>query len=786
MNLASRCAGAFVAIAVLSAVTTGFLSYSGVQRVVDPLELDRLRSSTERLGAGLDRYVLGVRASVQALLADPTLRDVADAAASGAVGGSAPALDRLAARFAAELEAHPQYLQARLIAADADGLEIVRVDRERSGAPVARVGEAQLQRKGHRPYVSAAGSLARGEFYVSPIDLNREHGEIDERNIPVLRVSGPVFGRGGAPIGIVVINVDVGPALDALREVEDGQRTFLVNGDGDYLVHPDREFEFGFDRGRPLRLSESMPEIAAMLHGTGSVAAPLEVAGESMGIGLSPVRLADGPVVWVVRVLDGQVLGRPAASVRASTAWAMSIAVALALLVGLWLARSLTKPLQCLSTAVADLEPGQVIEVPQVTSGEIGLLARRFEDLSRNLAESLEEHDRLQRQVAQSNKLAAIGRLAGGVAHDFNNLLTVVIGFSEDARDQLPDAHPARASLELVVQAAESAATLTHQLLAFSRKQVLRMEVLDINAIVERTLPMIERLIGEDVRIIVALHTDIGSVRADAGQVEQVLINLAANARDAMPRGGQLTIETGAVVLDQDYADNHVEATVGPHVMLAVSDTGNGMEEAQIERIFEPFYTTKGVGKGTGLGLASVHGVIKQCGGNIWVYSEPGVGTTFKLYLPVAADEGPSSASEPKAALPRSRRKGERTILVVEDFDTLRELFVQGLRAVGYQVLEARDAASALEVSRNHSGTIDMLLTDVVLTGDSGLVLSQELQVERPDLFVVFMSGYTDNVIVHHGVLKPGLNFVEKPISPAKLALRVQEFLGDAAPAQAD
>jgi hypothetical protein len=371
--------------------------------------------------------------------------------------------------------------------------------------------------------------------------------------------------------------------------------------------------------------------------------------------------------------------------------------------------------------------------------------------------------------------MESIGRLAGGIAHDFNNLLTVINGYSLFLLGKLSPADPLRAGLDEIHKAGERAAGLTMQLLAFSRKQVLEPHVLDLNRVVGEMRPMLGRLVGEDVEVRVELSAQAGPVHADPHQVEQAVMNLVVNARDAMPHGGKLLIETAGVELDERYVQSHPEAHAGRHLLLAVSDTGVGMDEETRRRIFEPFFTTKGVGKGTGLGLSMVEGIVAQSGGHIEVYSEPGHGTTFKIYLPRVEEEAMAEAGVPEAVLALG---GKETVLVVEDEAEVREYAVTVLESYGYRVIQAESAGEALSLYERERGGIDLVLTDVVMPNVSGRELAGRLEKLQPGIKVLFMSGYTDNVIVHHGVLEEGAQFIQKPFSPERLAARVREVLG--------
>jgi PAS domain S-box-containing protein len=382
----------------------------------------------------------------------------------------------------------------------------------------------------------------------------------------------------------------------------------------------------------------------------------------------------------------------------------------------------------------------------------------------------------LEEQFRQSHKMEAIGKLAGGVAHDFNNILTVITGYTELLLQLHPDEHDAeRKDLEQIKRAGDRAASLTRQLLAFSRQQILQLRVLNLNDVVADMSKMLRRLIGEDIDLVILLDEELGHVKADPGQIEQVILNLAINARDAMPQGGKLTIETANVNLDEDYARRYVEVEPGPYVMLAVSDTGIGMDEEIQSHLFEPFFTTKEQGKGTGLGLATVHGIVNQSGGRIWVYSEPEQGTTFKIYLP-RTDEAIESGDWDQA--PAKLLWGSETILLVEDEDMVRELARHILTENGYAVVAARHGEEALQFCKRHGGPIHLLLTDVIMPhGMSGRQLAERLALLRPEMKILYMSGYTDNAIVHHGVLDSGINFLQKPFAMDVLVSKVRQAL---------
>ena len=382
-------------------------------------------------------------------------------------------------------------------------------------------------------------------------------------------------------------------------------------------------------------------------------------------------------------------------------------------------------------------------------------------------------HRRLEEQLLQSQKMEAIGRLAGGIAHDFNNLLTIIQGYSAVALDTVEKHSPLYDDINEVNKAALRAAALTKQLLAFSRRQVLEPKVLNLNHLVSDMDRMLRRLIGEDVDLVTILEPTLESVRADPGQIEQTIMNLAVNSRHAMRQGGRLTIETANVELDDAYARIHEGVVAGTYVMLAVSDTGTGMDEETKRSIFEPFFTTKTPGEGTGLGLSMVYGFVKQSGGTIWVYSEPGKGSTFKIYLP-RVEQRPNVISQPQPAKPAL---GFETILVVEDEEGVRKLIASILVKNGYTVLQARDGNEALSLCEAHTDPIQLLFSDVVMPQMSGPELAVRLASLQPEMKVLFMSGYTDNPVVLHGIIDADMPFLHKPFTPAGLTEKVREVL---------
>ncbi len=381
---------------------------------------------------------------------------------------------------------------------------------------------------------------------------------------------------------------------------------------------------------------------------------------------------------------------------------------------------------------------------------------------------------KLQVQLVLSQKMESIGRLAGGVAHDFNNLLTAISGNAELALGMLEPSHPVREDLKAIEDAAGRAASLTRQLLAFARKQIIEPHVLNLNDLVLDMDKLLRRLIGADIELVTLPAPDLANVKVDLSQIEQVLVNLVVNARDAMPIGGQLTIETGNVLLDESYVRSYVNMAPGHYIVLAVSDTGVGMSPEVQARLFEPFFTTKDPGKGTGLGLATSYGIVRQHGGHICVYSEIGHGTTIRVYLPRTEDV---AAAPARHDVSKDMPQGAETVLLVEDEPAVRALAARSLRALGYTVIEAGDGVQALKVATEHAGTIQLLLTDVIMPQMGGKALADWVVRTRPGIRVLFMSGYTDNAITQHGRLDPGIVFLQKPFSPAALAQKVREIL---------
>ena len=438
------------------------------------------------------------------------------------------------------------------------------------------------------------------------------------------------------------------------------------------------------------------------------------------------------------------------------------------------LAHGMPPPLLLLGgTRVRSLEP--VV----LTAGAADYIWK--EELSAPLLESqirraiaAREHAALERQFHEAQKMETVGRLAGGVAHDFNNILTAIVGFGSMLAEQVDGNAAAAENVAEILDAAERAAVLTRQLLAFGRRQVLHPVRLQIEEALNGVSSLIGRLIGDDIELKIACAPNVSPVRGDRAQIESAILNLVINARDAMPAGGRLSIEAHDAFLDEQYCATHLEVLPGRYVRLDVSDSGAGIPHEEQERIFEPFFSGNGLAS-NGLGLAAVYGVVKQSGGHIFVSSEPGVGTTFKVYLPVDNSTDEPVASEPAPVKAEQRSQG--TILLVEDADGIRRLAGEVIRRAGYQVLEAADPSSALELSNAHGGTIDLLLTDIMMPGGTGIELAGKLLGQRPRLSVLYMSGYTDDAVIRNGMLASEAAFIQKPFTPKELLRRVKQIL---------
>jgi signal transduction histidine kinase/ActR/RegA family two-component response regulator len=423
-----------------------------------------------------------------------------------------------------------------------------------------------------------------------------------------------------------------------------------------------------------------------------------------------------------------------------------------------------------------DFRPPVTSTAPAATEAE-QRIAEALRESEAQLAAVMADRERLERQFYQAQKMETVGQLAGGIAHDFNNILTAIVGFGTLIAEQVAHDESASRNAIEILAAANRASALTRQLLAFGRRQVLHPSRVDVNALVNGLATMLRQIIGANIDLQLVCAPGLSPVRADVAQLESAIANLVINARDAMPNGGRLTIEMTDVVLDDDYCASHVGVRPGPYVRLSVSDSGMGMSHELQTRIFEPFFTTKEAGKGSGLGLATVYGIVKQSGGNIWVYSEPGMGATFKVYLPVDVSDRPSAIEPPERAKRGQWSKGTETVLLVEDAPMIRRLARQIMTRAGYTVIEAGDAEQALALVAKHPEAIELLLTDLIMPGQSGVELAEQLTVQRTGIRILFMSGYTDDAIVRNGLLAEGAPFLQKPFTPEQLLRKLRDVL---------
>jgi signal transduction histidine kinase/HAMP domain-containing protein len=912
MNLSTRLTIAIVALVVGTAGTIGYLSYRNISAIAIPRTLVRLDAHAHALAVDLGNIAANARSDLKGFRHGIGLDEII-ALSRDPSGESAGGLTlaqwraRLGRRLLAELNAKPNYSQFRLIGIADGGREIIRVERGLPGGEGRVVPDAELQRRPDRSHFQQTIAARDGVIEVSPVELNQENGKTESPQVPVVRLSTPVFATDGALFGILVIDVDLRAAFQRLEAAASPDASlYVVNERGDYLVHPDASRTFGFESGTPFRIQDDYPALAQAIV-TGQRQPELITApdGKSLGVAIASVRLAEGPRISVVEAVpEDKIVSVASSALRNSSLLGGTIAVLCAILLAFVLAQTLTRPLAQMTRAVAGFAQDAPIDLPLSAGGEIGVLARAFkkmvgearvknatlrrnahifESIMAEMADAvlLIEHGvvvyensaaramrappagagrpaqgeafetfyadgvtpmpmnerpgmRIQRgelvndfemfirpygtetlvhvvgsarpihdakgtqtgavvvfrdvtqaketerQLRQSQKLDAIGQLTGGVAHDFNNMLTVITGTSEILADGLADRPQLLAIARMIDQAAERGADLTKHLLAFARRQPLEPRNVDINTLVRETTQLLRPTLGEQIEIEAMLAEDAEHAHIDPSQLSTALLNLAVNARDAMPNGGKLTLETANVVLDQSYAEHNAEIQPGPYVMIAVSDTGTGMSAKVRDRVFEPFFTTKAVGKGTGLGLSMVYGFVKQSNGHVKIYSEEGYGTTVKLYLPRAVVK----AEAPEEVEP-AIRGGTETIMVVEDDALVRNFVVTQLHSLGYRTLTANDGNAALK-QLDDGAVFDLLLTDVIMPGGvNGRQLADTVTLRRPSVKVLYTSGYTENAIVHHGRLDVGVLLLAKPYRRGDLARMVRTAL-ESTPGAAD
>jgi len=901
LSLSTQLTIAIVPLVVLAAASVGYLGYRNLVTVAIERTLATLDANARSRAWELGSLIANVRADVNGFRAIIGLDELI--ALSGAPGtetaGGRPLQElreRIGQRLAGELEFKPDISNYRVIGAAHGGREIVRVDRDLQSGKPRIAPDNELQSKAGRTYFDLAMRAKPGEVLVSQVELERGTGAAPKPPVPVLHVVTPLFAADGSRFGLIVANIDMRGVFARLSGfARNGRVIYVVNDRGDYLLHPDKEREFGFERNQPDRIQDDFPSIAdaitARLDLTSIIAdrngVPTAVA----------VDHADGVPLSIVEAVPQQrFLNAIMTAWRDSTLIGGAFAALIATLLAIIMARTMTKPLSQMTAAVSDFTNDRPGHLPVDAGGEIGVLARTFEQMVqqsqdhtaeirreketfesimnamaeaillidqagnviyenpgavklrsaaglpalpwseaiepfledgvtplplegrpgwralhgqtvdqielvlriRNTDRSVEVIGNAQpirnaagkirgavvvykditklkeaeRRLHQAQKLEAIGQLTGGVAHDFNNMLTVINGTAELLIDELADRPDLSSIARMIEQAAERGADLTRQLLAFARKQPLHPRNVDVNAIVSDTQQLLKATIGEHIDVAVQLELDVDAARIDPSQLSSALLNLSVNARDAMPNGGKLLLETTTVVLDEAYAARNPDVQPGRYVMIAVSDTGTGIPAELRDKVFEPFFTTKAAGHGTGLGLSMVYGFVKQSNGHIKLYSEEGHGTTIKLYLPRADAEIDSD----QAAM--SSEGGSETILLVEDDELVRKFAVAQLEGLGYRPIAVSDGQAALKEAER--GTpFDLLFTDVIMPGGlNGPQLADAIAQIRP-VKVLYTSGYTESAVVHHGRLAPGVLLLPKPYRKADLARMVRAALGN-------
>jgi len=1038
MKLSTRMALAMVALVLLTTAALGLLTYHNIVTLILPRALDRMETHARLTAMVLEASLRAARTDASGFRAAIGVQNLMmahlESTPVAMVAAEVEWRRRLGQRLAAELAGRPEYLQLRVIGIDDGGRELVRADRSGPGGTIRVVPDAELQRKGDRDYFKKAIALPANDVFVSSVDLSRTHGVIETPPVPIFRTAAPITAPDGRPFGIVVINVDLRPSIERIRDGMVGDvEVYVVNEAGDYLVHPDHNREFGFERGRPDRIQDDFPDFAEILIKSDAQPQVMEDrTGQRFGIGWQSVQIAGGPKVAVIEASPYATLMSARTAVNNSTLIGGIAAIFCAMLMAVALARTLTKPLVEITNAVEGFSRDETISVTRSGSLEIDRLATAFSRMTsesrrktaalnqeveerrhidevlnntitnmvdpvlvagaegeiiianpaarklfgaisgvgtRNIAQSFDRfypdgvtpfpveqsplvrafageavdnlelvvqpmgsadksylvangrpvrneageiqgavmvyHDitqnkRIQEalleseqmaraiidtaldafvqidrsgaitewsphaeamfgsargevlgqnlaslifapdhreeyregyarftdeaarggpghrfeieavrkdgvliqievamtalhrdsgtvmnafmrdltdkkaseeQLRQAQKMESIGQLTGGIAHDFNNMLTVITGTIDILADAVADQPQYAAIVKLISQAADRGAALTGHLLAFARKQPLQPHQTNINALLADLKNLLQPTLGEQIEIESVLQDDIWPIFVDRGQLGSALVNLAVNARDAMPDGGKLTLETCNVVLDQNFAERVGEIEPGNYVMIAVSDTGIGISEAIRDKVFDPFFTTKEVGKGTGLGLSMVYGFIKQSGGHVTVYSDVGRGTTIRIYLPRAPAESEAERISPTAI--ESGAGGNETILIVEDDAMLRSYVTTQLESLGYRALTAANAAEALTIS-DDGAAFDLLFTDITMPGRmNGRQLAAEMAKRRTALKVLFTSGYSENAAVVDR-LDSEILLLSKPYRKSELARMIR------------
>jgi PAS domain S-box-containing protein len=1045
MTLTARLAASMIALVTIAVTAVGWLSYRSLEQALLPRVLDRIETHSRLVAAGLQSEVRGARSDVVTFRYHTAANAMVEAHLNGGVDPvdhitEAVWRERLLTRLVADLNAKPVYSQFRFIGVDDGQREMIRVDRSGPNGAVRVVPQEELQRKGDRPYVQETLKLAANEVYVSPIDLNEEHGVIETPRVPTLRVAAPVFASDGKPAGVVVINVNMGPAFDRVRaSVRQGGNIYVVNRRGDYLVHPDRALEFGTQLDSSTSWQADFPNLASA-NGTTQEIALIEPdqAGQRGGVALAPTLVAGKEWIGVIESVPNAVVMAPLMAIRNTSLLVGFMALLCAAVLAFLVAKSLTRPIVQLTAAVDAAVGNDAILIPVNASGETGVLARAFsrvisdvkakthalesevqghrstatardriaererifsaavessndaivtkslkgiitgwnpaaeelfgyttaeavgkgidivvppdrlsemndilwrigqgekikhhetlrvgkdgrtievslsvspirtpsgaiigaskvardvseskrtqgalleseqmargvidtaldafvqtdesniilawnpqaerifgwprkDALGKNLAELIipesdqsahnatferflcsgqdqilggrralvtRRRDRTEMKtemsvtalkrrdgflfnaffrdltdkvaaedrIRQAEKMEAFGQLTGGIAHDFNNILTVITGTIEILAEAVEKDPKLVAIAKMIDDAAMRGAELTQHLLAFARKQPLQPRETDVNTLIIDTAKLLRPTLGEHIEIESIFDDEVCFATVDPNQLTTAILNLALNSRDAMPNGGKVILETRSAYLDETYSTLHNDVKPGRYAMLAVSDTGTGIPAAILEKVFDPFFTSKETGKGTGLGLSMVYGFVKQSAGHIKIYSEEGHGTTIKIYLP----PGTGTAAAAEAVAAPMIEGGHERILVVEDDKLVGDYVIAQLHTLGYVTFAARDANEALAMIE--AGTdFDLLFTDVIMPGGmNGRQLANEIQRRRPELKTLFTSGYTENAIIHHGRLDAGVLLLAKPYRKSDLARMIRKAL---------
>lgn len=905
MRFSTRLIVAMVSLIVLTTGAIAGLAYHNITRDSVPRALRALEADVRMMSWPIDAIVRAAISDIQGYTSIGAIRDllIAVDGEQGPVLGRPGEVEprrRLEQWFLSEILGKQRYARLRIILPSDNGREYIRVERSPRDSVVRIIPPDQLQEKGGRHYVANPASWAPRSIQISKIDLTQDFGRIEQPAAPLIRVATPLYTPSEKLFGLLIASIDLRTTFGRIRsQGEDGLLRYVVNEQGDYLVHPDRSREFGFDLGQRHRIQDDYPEIRLPSGEAATSQLVADRSGRSFGAAMiSSHPGGDGDRVTVIEMqaYDDMIAAvRPLRdSVLAAALFATVAAIALATV----LARSLARPLGQMAAAVDNFGQGRALALPDKERGELGALASSFRrmadqvnernaDLRHNAelldktiasiadavlvidrdgkivftnpacralfgnrddvgspdwqksylrfypdgvtpmpaeeapigrAQRAESFDGLQvimrrvgetrdnyivasgrpiwdaagafdggvivyrdvteareteRQLRQAQKLESIGQLTGGVAHDFNNILTVIVGTISVLEDRAEGDPELQRSLQAIDRAAMRGAELTRNLLAVARQQPLKPRKTDIGALVKDAATLLRATLGADIDIALSLADGTTPTVIDPSQLTAAILNLAVNARDAMPDGGKLTIESRNVFLDDEYAQANAGAAAGSYVLVAVSDTGSGIAPDVLERVLEPFFTTKPEGKGTGLGLSMVYGFVKQSNGHLKIYSELGHGTTVKMYLPVVGE----AEDEPAEAPLSTARQHDETILVVEDDEEVRGMVLLQLEALGYRTIVAKTGREALAIVEG-GAAFDLLFTDIVMPGGmNGRELADRVLALRPGTPVLFTSGYTENALVHHGRLVPGMQLLNKPYRKDDLVRKLGDLL---------